>query len=62
MKKLLLVFALLAPATLFAQTPFDGTWITKLDTAQYSKKPNSFVLNKGHVRMLKLRSKIQCES
>ncbi len=47
MKKLLLVLVLMAPATLFAQTPFDGTWMTKLDTAQFPKKPDSFLLNKG---------------
>jgi hypothetical protein len=28
--------ALFASATLFAQSPFDGTWITKRDTANYS--------------------------
>jgi hypothetical protein len=47
MKKLLLVLALMAPVMLFAQTPFDGTWITKLDTAQFPKKPDSYLLNKG---------------
>lgn len=31
----------------FAQTPFDGTWIANLDTAQLSKKPNLFLLNNG---------------
>jgi len=33
MKKLFLALALMAPAMLFAQSPFDGTWMTKLDTA-----------------------------
>lgn len=46
MKKLL-VLLLLSPAMLFAQSPFDGTWMTKLDTAQFPKKPDSYVLNKG---------------
>jgi hypothetical protein len=47
MKKLFLALALMAPAMLFAQTPFDGTWMMKPDTAQFPKQPNSFLLNKG---------------
>jgi hypothetical protein len=46
MKKLLALL-LLSPAMLLAQSPFDGTWMTKLDTAQFPKKPNSYLLNKG---------------
>jgi len=46
MKKLLALL-LLSPALLFAQSPFDGTWMTKLDTAQFPKKPDSYLLNKG---------------
>lgn len=46
MKKLL-VLMLLSPALLYAQTPFDGTWQAKLDTAQFPKKPQSFLLDKG---------------
>jgi len=34
----------MAPTTLFAQSPFDGTWMTKLDTAQFPKKPDSYLL------------------
>ena len=47
MKKLLFAITLIVPTMLFAQTPFDGTWVTKLDTAQLPKKPNSYLLNKG---------------
>jgi hypothetical protein len=47
MKKLLLTFMLMAPAVLFAQSPFDGTWLVKLDTAQLPKKPDTYLLNKG---------------
>lgn len=47
MKKLLALLLLLSPAILFAQSPFDGTWMTRLDTAQFPKKPDSYVLNKG---------------
>ena len=45
MKKLLALL-LLSPALLFAQSPFDGTWMTKLDTAQLPKKPDSYLLDK----------------
>jgi hypothetical protein len=46
MKKLLALL-LLSPTLLFAQSPFDGTWMTKLDTAQFPKKPDSYLLNQG---------------
>lgn len=45
MKKRLLAVVLLGSATLFAQTPFDGTWMTKLDTAKFPTKPNEYSLN-----------------
>lgn len=46
MKQLLVcLFLLTAPS--FAQSPFDGTWIANLNTAQLSSKPNIFLLNKG---------------
>lgn len=44
MKKLLLALTLLAPATLFAQSPFDGTWMTKLDTIKFPTKPDQYLL------------------
>ena len=44
MKKLLLGLTLLASGALFAQTPFDGTWITKLDTAKFPTKPDKYNL------------------
>jgi hypothetical protein len=44
MKKLLMTLVLLASATLFAQSPFDGTWITKLDTAKFPTKPAQYSL------------------
>jgi len=43
----LLTLLLLAPVFSFGQTPFDGTWMTKLDSAQFPKKPDEFVLDKG---------------
>jgi hypothetical protein len=36
---------LLASSALFAQTPFDGTWMTKLDTAKLPTKPDKYSLN-----------------
>lgn len=45
--KRLLACLFLFSALSFAQTPFDGTWIANLDTAQLSKKPNLFLLNNG---------------
>ena len=45
MKKLLLVLVLLASATLFGQSPFDGTWMTKLDTAKFPTKPDKYSLH-----------------
>jgi len=41
MKKMLLGIVLLASATMSGQTPFDGTWMTKLDTAKFPTKPDS---------------------
>jgi len=46
MKKLMLTLVLLAPSMLLAQSPFDGTWMTKLDTAQFPTKPERYTLNK----------------
>jgi hypothetical protein len=44
MKRLLIGFTLLASSALFAQSPFDGTWITKLDTAKFPAKPDKYNL------------------
>jgi hypothetical protein len=44
MKKLVLALVLLASATLLAQSPFDGTWMTKLDTAKFPTKPDQYSL------------------
>jgi hypothetical protein len=34
-----------ASATLFAQTPFDRTWMTKLDTAKFPTEPDQYSLS-----------------
>ena len=46
MKKLFL-FVLLVPILSLAQTPFDGTWVTKLDTARFPTKPDVYSLKDG---------------
>jgi hypothetical protein len=38
---------LLAPASLLAQSPFDGTWRTNMDQVKISPKPIVFSLDKG---------------
>ena len=47
MRKLFLTLAVMAPAALFAQSPFDGTWKTNLDQAKFSPKPITFSVNNG---------------
>jgi hypothetical protein len=42
-----LLIAWLLPATAAAQSAFDGTWKIDMKTAQYSSKPEVFVLNDG---------------
>lgn len=46
MKKLLALL-LFVPSFLFAQSPFDGTWVSDVGAAQFSKKPHTYVLEKG---------------
>ena len=46
MRKLLLLI-LLAPVLSWSQTPFDGTWKTNLNTAQFPKKPDEYLIDKG---------------
>jgi hypothetical protein len=46
-KLLLLVLVLLVSALMWAQSPFDGTWVTKLDTAQLPQKPEVYAVQKG---------------
>ncbi|MGO9242464.1 MAG: hypothetical protein ACLQBJ_16795 [Bryobacteraceae bacterium] len=50
MKKLLFLVAfaaLLLPLVATAQSAFDGTWKIDLNTAQFSKKPDVFLLQNG---------------
>jgi len=47
MKKMVCVLLLLAPALLFAEGPFDGTWVAKLDSVKFPAKPDEYLLDKG---------------
>ena len=62
MKKLLLPLVLLASAMLFAQTPFDGTWMTKLDTAKLPTKPDQFSLNNNKYECLTCVPKVEVKA
>jgi hypothetical protein len=44
-----IVFAvfLLFPAALFAKSPFDGTWVAKMDSVQLPQKPEVYLLQNG---------------
>ena len=46
MKKLLALLVFV-PSFLFAQSPFDGKWVSDPGAAEFSKKPHSYVLEKG---------------
>jgi hypothetical protein len=58
MKKLLLAAVLMASATLYAQSPFDGTWMTKLDTAKFPTKPDKYSLSNNMYECLTCVPKI----
>jgi len=48
MRKAMLMLAVLGfSGTLWAQSPFDGTWKINLDTAQFPEKPQVIVLQNG---------------
>jgi hypothetical protein len=38
---------LLLPATLLAQSPFDGTWVAKVEEAQLPEKPEVYLMQNG---------------
>jgi hypothetical protein len=62
MKKLLLALVLLASATLFAQTPFDGTWMAKLDTVKLPTKPEQYSLSNNMYECLTCVPKISAKA
>jgi hypothetical protein len=45
--KILILPALLIPTLAMAQSPFDGTWKTRLDSMQFSGKPDVYNISDG---------------
>jgi hypothetical protein len=62
MKKLLLALVLIASATLFAQTPFDGTWVAKLDTVKLPTKPEQYSLSNNMYECLTCIPKVSAKA
>ena len=62
MKKLLLGLMLLVSGVLFAQTPFDGTWMTKLDTAKLPTKPDKYTLTNNTYECLTCVPKVSVKA
>lgn len=53
---------LLASASLFAQSPFDGTWMTKLDTAKFPTKPDQYSLKDNMYECLSCVPKVSVKA
>jgi hypothetical protein len=62
MKKMLLALMLLASATLFAQSPFDGTWMMKLDTAKLPSKPDKYTVSNNKYECLTCLPKVEVKA
>jgi len=62
MRKLFLAPLLLVSATLFAQSPFDGTWMTKLDTAKFPTKPDEYTLTNNQYECLTCVPKVAVQA
>lgn len=62
MKKTLLSLTLLASGAVFAQTPFDGTWVTKLDSAKLPTKPDKYNLTNNMYECLTCVPKISVKA
>jgi hypothetical protein len=61
MKRLPLVVLLFVPKVLFAQSPFDGTWVINSNSVQPSKKPEVFLLAKGTFCCVLTASKVKAD-
>ena len=57
--KRLLILLLFSPSPLFAQSPFDGTWIINSDTAQLPEKSQVYALAEGVFRCSSCVPKIE---
>jgi len=62
MKKTFLALLLLVSAAAFAQSPFDGTWLTKLDTAKLPTKPDKYALNNNMYECLTCVPKVSVKA
>ena len=62
MKQLIFVMTLLASGVLCAQTPFDGTWMTKLDTAKFPTKPDKYSLSNNMYECLTCVPKVSVKA
>jgi hypothetical protein len=62
MKKIFLAALLFASAAVFAQTPFDGTWMTKLDTAKLPTKPDTYSLSNNMYECLTCVPKVSVKA
>jgi len=60
--KRFLILLLLSPSPLFAQSPFDGTWIINSDAAQLPEKPQVYLLAEGAFRCSTCVPKIEIEA
>jgi hypothetical protein len=62
MKKIFLAALLFASTAVFAQSPFDGTWMTKLDTAKLPTKPDEYSLNNNMYECLTCVPKVSVKA
>lgn len=62
MNKLLLSLTLLASGVVFGQTPFDGTWMAKLDSAKLPTKPDKYTLTNNMYECLTCVPKISVKA
>jgi hypothetical protein len=60
--KILLPLLLLIPATLMAQTPFDGVWVADVEKAQLAQKPEVYLLQNGVYECSTCVPRIKCEA
>ncbi|HEY1160096.1 MAG TPA: hypothetical protein VGE83_05665 [Terracidiphilus sp.] len=59
---LFLVVALWAPASSFAQGPFDGAWHTNMNQSKLSPKPNVFYLSQGWYHCVSCNPKVDVQA
>jgi hypothetical protein len=60
--KTLLPLLLFLPATLMAQTPFDGVWVADIQKAQLAQKPAVYLLENGVYECSTCVPRIKCNA